>query len=79
MAGGGGGGEVFPGIPPDAEDCGGGVVAASGTTSCPFAENVAQDYLASGGGGFESFSPTTIESYEMTCSGSPTVTCSGER
>ena len=75
--GGGGGDEVLPGIPGDAESCGSGVFAAAGTTSCPFALNVAEDYFANPGGSFESFSPTTGESYEMSCTGSPAVTCTG--
>jgi hypothetical protein len=59
------------------EDCGGGVRAGP-NTSCPFALNVADEYNASGGATRISvYSPTTGETYRMTCSeGSPNV-CTG--
>jgi hypothetical protein len=65
------------GIPGDAENCGSQVYARAGTTSCAFALNVASDYYSSESNSFESFSPTTGESYAMTCSGSALVVCTG--
>lgn len=58
-------------------DCGGGVRAGP-NTSCAFALNVAAEYRATGGGTRISVhSPTTGQTYRMTCStGSPNV-CTG--
>ena len=64
-------------VPSDAESCGSGVFVQSGTTSCAFGQNVADDYFSSGGGSFESFSPTTGKSYTMSCSGGSPITCTG--
>jgi hypothetical protein len=59
------------------DDCGGGVRAGP-NTSCPFALNVADEYRSSGGATRISvYSPTTGETYRMSCSeGSPNV-CTG--
>jgi hypothetical protein len=65
------------GVPSDAESCGSGVFVESGSTSCAFGLNVADDYFSAGGGSFESFSPTTGESYTMSCSGGSPITCTG--
>jgi len=65
------------GLPSDAEDCGSGIYARSGTTSCAFALNVAADFFAAGGGSFDSFSPATGEIYRMTCTGGAVTTCTG--
>jgi hypothetical protein len=65
------------GVPSDADDCGAGVFARSGTTSCAFALNVASDYYSSPSNTFESYSPTTGTTYTMTCSGSAPVVCTG--
>jgi hypothetical protein len=65
------------GVPADAESCGSGVFVQGSTTSCDFGLVVAQDYLASGGGSFESFSPATGKNYSMSCSGGSPITCTG--
>lgn len=65
------------GVPADAANCGAGVYVDSSTTSCAFGKNVAADYFSSPGNTFESFSPTTGESYEMTCAGPPPIVCTG--
>ena len=65
------------GVPAGAESCGSGVYVDSATTSCAFGRNVAADYYSSPSNTFESFSPTTGESYEMTCSGPPPIVCTG--
>lgn len=65
------------GLPADAEDCGSGVYARSGTTSCSFALNVAADYYSVPGNTFTSFSPSTGQAYEMSCSGGAPVVCTG--
>jgi len=70
-------GSSSSGLPSDAEDCGSGIYARSGTTSCAFALNVAADFFAVGGGSFDSFSPATGQSYRMTCSNGNPVTCTG--
>jgi len=59
------------------DDCGGGVRAGP-NTSCPFALNVADEYDSTGGATrIYVHSPTTGETYRMTCSeGSPNV-CTG--
>jgi hypothetical protein len=44
-------------------------VVAIGPTSCPFALNVAHSMMSGGGGtAFSAYSPTTGDSYWMTCS-----------
>lgn len=65
------------GVPSDAESCGAGVFARSGSTSCSFALNVASDYYSSGSNRFQSFSPATGQTYTMTCSGGSPVVCTG--
>jgi hypothetical protein len=53
----------------------GGQVSAGADTSCPFAQNVAADYT--GTGLDEAYSPVTGETYDMNCSGSDPVVCTG--
>ena len=65
------------GLPADAEDCGSGIYANSGTTSCAFALNVAADFFASGSNSFDSYSPATGQTYRMTCTSGAVVTCTG--
>ena len=66
------------GLPADAENCGSGVFALSGTTSCSFALNVAADFFAAGGSSsFDSFSPATGDVYRMNCTGGAVTTCTG--
>jgi hypothetical protein len=43
-------------------------VVAVGPTSCPFALNVASTMMSGGGTSFSAYSPTTGDSYWMTCS-----------
>jgi hypothetical protein len=64
-------------VPADAKSCGSGVFVQSSTTSCEFGLVVAQDYFASGGASFESFSPATGKNYSMSCSGGSPITCTG--
>ena len=56
--------------------CGGGV-SAGANTSCGFAEAVASAYRESGGPVVRALSPTTHQTYAMTCSGSNPVVCRG--
>ena len=65
------------GVPAGSESCGDGVYVEGSTTSCAFGRNVAADYYSSPGNTFESFSPTTGQSYEMTCTGPPPIVCTG--
>jgi hypothetical protein len=55
--------------------------AANDHTSCPFALNVRDQYVGSGGNGsavsITAHSPVTNKDYTMQCSGSQPVTCSG--
>ena len=53
----------------------GGQVSAGADTSCPFAQNVAADYT--GTGLDEAYSPVTGDTYDMNCSGSDPVVCTG--
>jgi len=56
--------------------CGSGV-SVGPNTSCPFALNVAETYYRTGSSVIDVYSPTTGETYTMTCSsGSPHV-CTG--
>ncbi|MBK5219585.1 MAG: serine/threonine protein kinase [Thermoleophilia bacterium] len=65
-------------IPPDGRPCGAGVWARNVTTSCPFALNVAREYRQSGGAtAFRAYSPETGITYDLSCSGSAPVTCTG--
>ncbi len=43
-------------------------VVAVGPTSCPFALNVASSMMSGNGTSFSAYSPTTGDSYWMTCS-----------
>ncbi|MDH6246667.1 hypothetical protein [Mycobacterium sp. OTB74] len=69
-----------PGVGQFITDCGGGVWVNS-NTSCPFALNVHEQWLAQAGGGsalVEAFSPTTGQTYTMACVRSgDSVTCLG--
>jgi hypothetical protein len=64
-------------IPADAYYCGS--AYGDGSASCPFVENVADDYYASGeNSSFTSYSPTTELTYTVTCNGdNPTVCTAG--
>lgn len=74
-------------VPSDAKECKrftGGAFDAVGTlnasTSCEFAVNVHAAYVEaglSGDGTVTAFSPATKKDYEMSCSGSAPVTCTG--
>ena len=64
-------------MPDDARRCDARVYARRGTTSCAFARNVRRDYERNGSGSFESFSPTTGETYTMSCRGTAPVVCTG--
>lgn len=65
-------------IPSDARNCG--TAYGAGSASCPFVENVRDDYYASGqSGSFTSYSPTTDLVYTVTCNGdNPTVCTAGK-
>ena len=76
-AGGTAGGAAGGGLPTDAVNCGAGVYARSGTTSCNFALNVASDYFSSPSNSFDSYSPATGKLYRMSCSGAAPVICTG--
>lgn len=65
------------GIPSDARDCGSGIYAKESTTSCAFALNVAKEFFSRGGGTFDAFSPTTGQTYTMTCTSAEAVICTG--
>ena len=54
--------------------CGGGVYAGA-NTSCPFAQNVAANYVGSGPD--YAYSPVTGLSYIMSCTGSKPTVCTG--
>lgn len=65
-------------IPSDARYCGS--AYGAGTASCPFVENVNDDYHASGGSGsFTSYSPTTDLTYAVTCNGTDPTVCAAGR
>jgi hypothetical protein len=58
----------------------GGDLSVGPNTSCPFAENVRDEYEKSGGGNVivRAFSPTTGVTYEMACgSTGDTIVCTG--
>jgi hypothetical protein len=63
-------------IPSGAGGCGSGIYV-NAQTSCPFALNVASDYLSSGSSSVTSYSPATGNTYAMTCSGADPVVCTG--
>ena len=65
------------GVPADATDCGAGIYARAGSTSCGFAYNVAEAYLSSGAGTVQAFSPATGQTYSMTCTSGVVITCTG--
>jgi hypothetical protein len=56
--------------------CGGGV-SVGANTSCGFAQNVADGYRATGDSVIRAYSPTTHDTYAMTCSGSNPTVCHG--
>ena len=51
-------------------------VSVEGTTSCPFAMNVAEAYATYGGPSVQAWSPVTLKWYDMHCTGYP-VYCTG--
>jgi hypothetical protein len=58
----------------------GGDLSVGPNTSCPFAENVRDEYEQSGGGNVivRAFSPTTGVTYEMACGTTgETIVCTG--
>jgi serine/threonine-protein kinase len=66
-----------PNIPADSKSCTEGLWANS-VTSCPFAKNTRSAYAeANGSPKLQVYSPVTGVTYDMTCSGSSTVTCRG--
>jgi hypothetical protein len=70
-----------PGIGQFVNDCGNGVWANS-NTSCPFAQNVHEQWLADAGGSsalIEAHSPETGQTYTMACvrAADNSVTCIG--
>jgi membrane protein involved in colicin uptake len=65
-------------LPGDARYCGS--AYGAGTASCPFVENVSDDYYASGqSGSFVSYSPTTGLNYTVTCNGDDPAVCTAGR
>ena len=73
--GSGGSGSQLGGGP---HDCGSGVTANNGGTTCSFALNVAEQYRASGGASaIQVYSPVTKQTYTMSCVGASTTTCTG--
>lgn len=65
-------------IPGDARPCGS--AYGAGSASCPFVENVVDDYYANGQrGSFTSYSPTTGLTYTVTCNGSSPTVCTAGR
>jgi serine/threonine kinase PknH len=64
-------------LPPNSSPCSKGLWVNSDTT-CPFAENTRSAYAeANGAEKIQVYSPVTGLTYEMTCTGSPLVTCTG--
>jgi hypothetical protein len=65
-------------IPADARYCGS--AYGAGSASCPFVENVSDDYYANGqSSSFESYSPTTGLTYTVTCNGFDPAVCTAGR
>lgn len=65
------------GTPSYRESCGSDVYAA-GSASCPFALNISAHYWSNpGAGSYRVFSPVTGVDYDVSCSGSNPVTCTG--
>jgi hypothetical protein len=65
--------------PAGTSSCGGGIYVNSATT-CPFAQNVRDEYNSSGGSGdmtVTAFSPATGRTFLMTCSGGSPHVCYG--
>ena len=57
-------------------ECSLGVYAGSANTSCEFAEAVADRYYATGASSFETTSPATNETYQVSCEiGASVITC----
>jgi hypothetical protein len=71
-AGGGGSGAGTSGR----TNCGSGITAGP-NTSCAFARNVVSAYQETGGGTVEVYSPTTRQTYSMSCTSSPPHVCTG--
>jgi hypothetical protein len=69
-----------PGPPPPTagpSSCGGGI-SVNASTTCPFAQNVAEEYRSSGGASsIEVYSPVTKQTYTMSCSGGVPTVCRG--
>lgn len=65
-------------IPSDARYCGS--AYGDGSASCPFVENVNDDYYAGGeSSSFTSYSPTTGLTYTVTCNGDAPTVCTAGR
>lgn len=65
-------------IPADAYYCGS--AYGDGSASCPFVENVSDDYYTSGESNvFMSYSPTTEKTYTVTCNGDAPTVCTAGR
>jgi hypothetical protein len=60
----------------DTSGCGAGLLVGP-NTSCGFAENVRADYLRSGPGWINVYSPAKGRSYDMFCTGSSPHVCTG--
>lgn len=58
------------------DDCGNGI-SAGANTSCPFALYVGEGYRAEGPGVVRAYSPTTGETYAMTCEAGDPAVCRG--
>lgn len=54
-------------------------ISVNGSTSCSFAQNVADAYLSEGGGNrsVSAYSPITNQWYTMSCTGGVTTVCKG--
>lgn len=64
-------------IPANADDCGSGIHAQAGTTSCSFAINVAQGFFSTTGNTFDAYSPATGKAYTMNCTPGAVIVCRG--
>jgi hypothetical protein len=66
-----------PSPTPSGGGCGEGVTA-TGSASCPFALNIAAQYRSSPSSVlYDVYSPVTGQTYDVSCSGSSPVTCTG--
>lgn len=54
-------------------------ISVNGSTTCPFAQNVADAYLSEGGGNrsVSAYSPITNQWYTMSCTAGVTTVCKG--